>query len=36
MAAGHCGGQFGFAEMARVFGDRFDHAGVGAIISLPT
>ncbi len=36
MAAGHCTGQFGFAELARVFGGRFDHAGVGSVISLPT
>jgi 7,8-dihydropterin-6-yl-methyl-4-(beta-D-ribofuranosyl)aminobenzene 5'-phosphate synthase len=36
MAAGHCTGQFAFAELIRVFGPRFDSAGVGAVISLPT
>ena len=36
MAAGHCTGQFAFAELIRVFGNRFDPAGVGSVISLPT
>ena len=36
MAAGHCTGQFAFAELIRVFGPRFDPAGVGAVISLPS
>jgi 7,8-dihydropterin-6-yl-methyl-4-(beta-D-ribofuranosyl)aminobenzene 5'-phosphate synthase len=36
MAAGHCTGQFAFAELSRVFGPRFDRAGVGAVIPLPT
>ena len=35
MAAGHCTGQFAFAEMLRIFGASFDHAGVGSVISLP-
>ena len=35
MAAGHCTGQFAFAEMVRIYGARFDHAGVGAVITLP-
>jgi 7,8-dihydropterin-6-yl-methyl-4-(beta-D-ribofuranosyl)aminobenzene 5'-phosphate synthase len=35
MAAGHCAGQFAFVELVRIFGDSFDHAGVGEIISLP-
>jgi 7,8-dihydropterin-6-yl-methyl-4-(beta-D-ribofuranosyl)aminobenzene 5'-phosphate synthase len=35
MAAGHCTGQFAFAEMARIYGANFDHAGVGAVIPLP-
>jgi 7,8-dihydropterin-6-yl-methyl-4-(beta-D-ribofuranosyl)aminobenzene 5'-phosphate synthase len=35
MAAGHCSGQFAFAEMARIYGANFDHAGVGAVIPLP-
>jgi 7,8-dihydropterin-6-yl-methyl-4-(beta-D-ribofuranosyl)aminobenzene 5'-phosphate synthase len=36
MAAGHCTGQFAFAELIRIFGPRFDPAGVGALISLPS
>jgi 7,8-dihydropterin-6-yl-methyl-4-(beta-D-ribofuranosyl)aminobenzene 5'-phosphate synthase len=36
VAAGHCTGQFAFAEMIRIFGPNFDAAGVGAMISLPT
>jgi 7,8-dihydropterin-6-yl-methyl-4-(beta-D-ribofuranosyl)aminobenzene 5'-phosphate synthase len=36
MAAGHCTGQFAFAEMARIYGTNFDHAGVGSVIGLPT
>lgn len=36
MAAGHCTGQFAFAEMIRLFGPRFDPAGVGTVISLPS
>ena len=36
MAAGHCTGQFAFAELIRVFGPRFDPAGVGSVISLPS
>jgi len=35
MAAGHCTGQFAFAEMVRIYGDHFDHAGVGSVITLP-
>jgi len=35
MAAGHCTGQFAFAEIVRIYGARFDHAGVGAVITLP-
>jgi 7,8-dihydropterin-6-yl-methyl-4-(beta-D-ribofuranosyl)aminobenzene 5'-phosphate synthase len=35
IAAGHCTGQFAFAEMARIYGANFDHAGVGAVIPLP-
>ena len=35
MAAGHCTGQFAFAEMVRTYGASFDHAGVGAVIALP-
>jgi 7,8-dihydropterin-6-yl-methyl-4-(beta-D-ribofuranosyl)aminobenzene 5'-phosphate synthase len=36
MAAGHCTGQFAFAELVRVFGEKFDHAGVGSVIALPS
>lgn len=35
IGAGHCTGQFAFAEMIRLFGDRFDPAGVGSVIPLP-
>ncbi len=35
MAAGHCTGQFAFAELIRIFGTRFDFAGVGSVIPLP-
>jgi 7,8-dihydropterin-6-yl-methyl-4-(beta-D-ribofuranosyl)aminobenzene 5'-phosphate synthase len=35
VAAGHCTGQFAFAEMVRIYGASFDHAGVGAVIALP-
>jgi 7,8-dihydropterin-6-yl-methyl-4-(beta-D-ribofuranosyl)aminobenzene 5'-phosphate synthase len=28
-------GQFAFAEMVRIYGASFDHAGVGAVIALP-
>jgi len=36
MAAGHCTGEFAFAELVRVFGGNFDHARVGSVIALPT
>jgi len=36
VSAGHCTGQFAFAEMLRVYGDKFDLAGVGTVIPLPT
>ena len=36
MAAGHCTGQFAFAELVRIYGANFDHAGVGASIALPS
>jgi 7,8-dihydropterin-6-yl-methyl-4-(beta-D-ribofuranosyl)aminobenzene 5'-phosphate synthase len=35
MAAGHCTGQFAFVEMGRVFGAKFEHAGVGTVLRLP-
>ena len=36
VAAGHCTGQFAFSEFIRVYGDKFDHAGLGSVISLPS
>jgi 7,8-dihydropterin-6-yl-methyl-4-(beta-D-ribofuranosyl)aminobenzene 5'-phosphate synthase len=36
MAAGHCTGQFAFVEVGRIFGPKFDHAGVGTVIALPS
>lgn len=36
VAAGHCTGEFAFSEFSRVFGPKFDHAVVGAVIALPT
>ena len=36
VAAGHCTGEFAFSEFSRVFGQKFDHAVVGAVIALPT
>jgi 7,8-dihydropterin-6-yl-methyl-4-(beta-D-ribofuranosyl)aminobenzene 5'-phosphate synthase len=36
MAAGHCTGQFAFAELERVYNANFDHAGVGSVIALPS
>ena len=35
VAAGHCTGEFAFSEFNRVFGPKYDHAGVGAVIALP-
>jgi 7,8-dihydropterin-6-yl-methyl-4-(beta-D-ribofuranosyl)aminobenzene 5'-phosphate synthase len=35
VAAGHCTGEFAFAELSRVYGRKFDHAIVGASIELP-
>jgi 7,8-dihydropterin-6-yl-methyl-4-(beta-D-ribofuranosyl)aminobenzene 5'-phosphate synthase len=34
-APGHCTGEFAFSEFNRVFGAKFDHAGVGTVIPLP-
>ncbi len=36
MAAGHCTGQFAFVELGRIFGPKFDHAGVGTVTALPS
>jgi len=35
MAAGHCTGQFAFAELVRIYGPNFDIAGLGSVVSLP-
>lgn len=35
MAPGHCTGQFAFSEFIRVYGSKFDHAGLGSVIALP-
>jgi 7,8-dihydropterin-6-yl-methyl-4-(beta-D-ribofuranosyl)aminobenzene 5'-phosphate synthase len=35
VGAGHCTGPFAFAELIRVYGDKFVHAGVGSTIDLP-
>jgi 7,8-dihydropterin-6-yl-methyl-4-(beta-D-ribofuranosyl)aminobenzene 5'-phosphate synthase len=35
MAAGRCTGQFAFAELACIFGDNFEHAGVDSVVALP-
>lgn len=34
-APGHCTGEFAFSEFNRVFGPKFDRAGVGSVITLP-
>jgi metal-dependent hydrolase (beta-lactamase superfamily II) len=36
VAAGHCPGQFAFAELIRIYGTNFELAGVGSVISLPS
>ena len=36
MAAGHCTGQFAFAELVRIYAEKFDLAGVGSVIALPS
>lgn len=35
MAPDHCTGQFAFSELVRVYGSKFDHAGLGSVIALP-
>lgn len=35
VAPGHCTGEPGFAAFMRRFGDRFDQAGLGAVLQLP-
>jgi 7,8-dihydropterin-6-yl-methyl-4-(beta-D-ribofuranosyl)aminobenzene 5'-phosphate synthase len=34
-APGHCTGEFAFSEFNRVFGSKFDHAGLGTVVALP-
>jgi 7,8-dihydropterin-6-yl-methyl-4-(beta-D-ribofuranosyl)aminobenzene 5'-phosphate synthase len=36
LSAGHCTGPFAFAEFIRVYADRYDRAGVGAVVPLPS
>ena len=36
VAAGHCTGECAFSEFNRVFGAKFDRAGVGTVIALAT
>ena len=35
VAARHCAGEFAFSEINRVFGAKFDRAGVWTVIALP-
>jgi len=35
IAAGHCTGNFAFSVFSRMFGSKFDRAGVGTVIALP-
>lgn len=35
VAAGHCSGEFAQSQFAKQFGERHDHSGLGAVISLP-
>jgi 7,8-dihydropterin-6-yl-methyl-4-(beta-D-ribofuranosyl)aminobenzene 5'-phosphate synthase len=35
IGAGHCTGEFAFSEFNRIYGSKFDHAVVGAVIALP-
>ncbi|MHB1177818.1 MAG: hypothetical protein ACYCZO_05745 [Daejeonella sp.] len=35
VAAGHCTGQLAFSEFIQVYGSKFDHAGLGSVITLP-
>jgi 7,8-dihydropterin-6-yl-methyl-4-(beta-D-ribofuranosyl)aminobenzene 5'-phosphate synthase len=35
VAAGHCTGELGFSVFMRRFGDRYDRAGLGVVITLP-
>jgi 7,8-dihydropterin-6-yl-methyl-4-(beta-D-ribofuranosyl)aminobenzene 5'-phosphate synthase len=35
MSPGHCTGQFAFSEFIRIYGSKFDRAGVGSVTALP-
>ena len=35
VAAGHCSGEFAFSELNRIYGSKYDHAVIGAVIELP-
>ena len=35
MSPGHCTGQFAFSEFIRIYGSKFDQAGVGSVTTLP-
>ena len=35
MSPGHCTGQYAFSEFIRVYGSKFDQAGLGSVIALP-
>jgi 7,8-dihydropterin-6-yl-methyl-4-(beta-D-ribofuranosyl)aminobenzene 5'-phosphate synthase len=35
VAPGHCTSELGFAVLLERFGERFDRAGVGAVLTLP-
>ena len=34
VAPGHCTGEFGFSEFQKMFGSKYDYAGVGSVIEL--
>ncbi len=34
VAPGHCTGEFGFSEIQKIFGSKYDYAGVGSAIEL--
>ena len=35
MSPGHCTGQYAFSEFIRLYGSKFDQAGLGSVIALP-
>jgi len=34
IAPGHCSGEYTFAAVKQIFGDRYSYAGVGAVLEL--